>query len=335
MINKSFLTAVLLLIALPFMAQPKKTFTLDDLLSGGSNFWNLQPKNLHTTWWGDVLVELDVDECRQISDAKGRSVYPKFLFTLDELNAAAGLDDKNKVRSLYYASFPDGERKEVFVRTSRENLIYDWGEKKVVWRQPRVAGATHADLSLASRCEAYVRDWNLYVMTADGAELAVTTDGTAPAMPFDLFRAARDTALLQQSAANDPFILPAGKLLSMITIDAARAIGREADLGSLEVGKLADITTIKMMSPHLMPRLMPIHQLMLYGNPGDVADVFVAGKALMRDRRVLTVSEEDVFECAETASREAIRRAGCEHLLAPSDNFWTGAQSNLSALREP
>lgn len=157
MINKSFLTAVLLLIALPFMAQPKKTFTLDDLLSGGSNFWNLQPKNLHTTWWGDVLVELDVDECRQISDAKGRSVYPKFLFTLDELNAAAGLDDKNKVRSLYYASFPDGERKEVFVRTSRENLIYDWGEKKVVWRQPRVAGATHADLSLASRCEAYVR----------------------------------------------------------------------------------------------------------------------------------------------------------------------------------
>ena len=113
MINKSFLTAVLLLIALPFMAQPKKTFTLDDLLSGGSNFWNLQPKNLHTTWWGDVLVELDVDECRQISDAKGRSVYPKFLFTLDELNAAAGLDDKNKVRSLYYASFPDGERKEL------------------------------------------------------------------------------------------------------------------------------------------------------------------------------------------------------------------------------
>ena len=68
----------------------------------------------------------------------------------------------------------------------------------------------------------------------------------------------------------------------MITIDAARAIGREADLGSLEVGKLADITTIKMTSPHLMPRLMPIHQLMLYGNPGDVADVFVAGRALMR-----------------------------------------------------
>ena len=137
-----------------------------------------------------------------------------------------------------------------------------------------------------------------------GANVAVTTDGTAPAMPFDLFR-------------------------------AARAIGREADLGSLEVGKLADITTIKTTSPHLMPRLMPIHQLMLYGNPGDVADVFVAGRALMRDRKVLTVSEADVFECAQSASLEVIRRAGYERLLKPADNFWTGAQSHLSALREP
>lgn len=168
-----------------------------------------------------------------------------------------------------------------------------------------------------------------------GANVAVTTDGTAPAMPFDLFRAARDTALLQQSAANDPFILPAGKLLSMITIDAARAIGREADLGSLEVGKLADITTIKMTSPHLMPRLMPIHQMMLYGNAGDVADVFVAGRALMRERKVLTVSEADVFECAQAASLEAVRRAGYERLLKPADNFWTGAQSLLSVPREP
>lgn len=108
---------------------------------------------------------------------------------------------------------------------------------------------------------------------------------------------------------------------------------------SLEAGKLADITTIKMTSPHLMPRLMPIlmpiHQLMLFGNAGDVADVFVAGRALMRDRKVLSVAEADVFDCAEAASREAIHRAGYERLLKPSTNFWTGAQSNLEALREP
>lgn len=168
-----------------------------------------------------------------------------------------------------------------------------------------------------------------------GANVAVAIDGTAPAMPFDLLRAARDTAMLQQAAANDPFILPAGKLLSMITIDAARAIGREHDLGSIEVGKLADITTFNMRVPHLSPNLMPIHQLMLFGNPGDVADVFVAGKALMRDRLVLSASEAAVLDDAEAASREAIARAGYVGLLKPSANFWTGAQSVLNEVRGP
>ena len=101
-----------------------------------------------------------------------------------------------------------------------------------------------------------------------GVNVAVATDGTAPAMAFDLIRAARDTALLQQAAANDPFLLPAGKCLAMITIDAAKAIGRETDLGSIEPGKLADIVSFNLRQPHLSPNLMPIHQLMLYGNAG-------------------------------------------------------------------
>jgi len=48
---KTILTCLLLLMAIPNTAQTKKTFTLDDLLSGGCNFWNLQPANLHTEWW--------------------------------------------------------------------------------------------------------------------------------------------------------------------------------------------------------------------------------------------------------------------------------------------
>ena len=121
----------------------------------------------------------------------------------------------------------------------------------------------------------------------------------------------------------------------MITIDAARAIGREHDLGSLEVGKTRRHHDGKGRLAHLSPQLMPIHQLMLFGNPGDVSDVFVAGRLLMRNRTVLTVSEADVLESAERASLEAIERAGAKHLLKPSDNFWTGAQSRLDTLREP
>ena len=48
----------------------KKSFTLDDLLGGGSTFWNLQPKNMFSTWWGDVPVELTVDEAKGIKNEK-------------------------------------------------------------------------------------------------------------------------------------------------------------------------------------------------------------------------------------------------------------------------
>ena len=168
-----------------------------------------------------------------------------------------------------------------------------------------------------------------------GVDVAVATDGTAPAMPFDLIRAARDTALLQQAAANDPFLLPAGKCLAMITIDAAKAIGRETDLGSIEPGKLADIVSFNLRQPHLSPNLMPIHQLMLYGNAGDASDVLVNGRFLMKDRVVLTVSEQDVFEAAECAAKEAKSRAGYERPLKPADNFWRGVQSQAKALRLP
>ena len=69
------------------MAQTKKSFTLDDLMWGGSNYWNLQPRNIFTAWWGDCLVETDVEEVRRLSDAKGKAAQGT-LFTDKEVNAA-------------------------------------------------------------------------------------------------------------------------------------------------------------------------------------------------------------------------------------------------------
>ena len=57
---------LLLLISGTAMAQTKKSFTLDDLMWGGSNYWNLQPRNLYTAWWGDRLMETDTDEVKYL-----------------------------------------------------------------------------------------------------------------------------------------------------------------------------------------------------------------------------------------------------------------------------
>ena len=64
-------TLALVLALLPtLMTAQLKQFTLDDLMWGGSNYWNLQPKNLYTAWWGDNLMQLEVEEVKQLATAK-------------------------------------------------------------------------------------------------------------------------------------------------------------------------------------------------------------------------------------------------------------------------
>ena len=69
-LKRALLIAMTLLPTL--MTAQLKQFTLDDLMGGGSNYWNLQPKNLYTAWWGDNLMQLDVEEVKQLANAKGK-----------------------------------------------------------------------------------------------------------------------------------------------------------------------------------------------------------------------------------------------------------------------
>ena len=93
------------------MAQEKKSFTLDDLLPGGRTYSQLQPKDLYTSWWGNRLVETDLDECREIDSQKGSK---KTLFTLEQLNQWLGADEgKALVHSCYNVNFrqlPNGRK---------------------------------------------------------------------------------------------------------------------------------------------------------------------------------------------------------------------------------
>jgi 5-methylthioadenosine/S-adenosylhomocysteine deaminase len=151
-----------------------------------------------------------------------------------------------------------------------------------------------------------------------GATVAITTDGTSPYVSFDMFQAMRKAQLFHQLMLRDPFTLPVGKLLEMATIDAARAVGWEDELGSLEPGKKADITIVNMRQPHLVPNLMPVHRLVYEAVGGDVETVIVDGNLVMENRRVLTVDEAAILDMAEAETRATIERAGLEsHLTGP------------------
>ena len=177
-VTKYFVAAMCLLLPLTSMAQTKKSFTLDDLMWGGSNYWNLQPKSIYTAWWGDCLLETDVEEVKTYYNAKGKAEKKvKVLFTEDDVNAVLDEATQGKVLNHAYARFPYADQTVALLSTSKIKLLYDWKEKKVVWSVPVTPGASHKDFNANSKNEAYVKDWNLYVKTADGMTHQVSNDG--------------------------------------------------------------------------------------------------------------------------------------------------------------
>jgi cytosine/adenosine deaminase-related metal-dependent hydrolase len=155
-------------------------------------------------------------------------------------------------------------------------------------------------------------------MISKGVNVAITSDGTSPKRPFDLFQMARMAQFAQHMLHNDQYLLPPGKLLEMITVDAARALGLESEIGSLEAGKKADIAILNLRQPHLTPNWMVVHRLIHQAVGGDVDTVIVDGKVLMEDRRVLSVDMVGALDLGEREARALVKRAGLEpHMHDP------------------
>jgi len=122
-------------------------------------------------------------------------------------------------------------------------------------------------------------------LLAAGVNVAIGTDGAATSNDLDMFMAMRLTALLHKGTTGDPTVVPAHRVLRMATIGGARAMGMEEQLGSLEVGKAADIVAVDLDRPHLQPVFDPMATIVYSAGRGDVTDVWVGGQRVVRDRR--------------------------------------------------
>ena len=172
--------AILLCALLPMtmMAQDKKSFTLDDLMWGGSNYYNIMPRSIHTAWWGDCLLQTDVEEIYQLYDEKGKICNKKCLFTVKEVNAAVDEKLHGKVCNLAYTTFPQGGKTIAKVYADKGWAEYDWANKKIVGFVPHIYGTQAQKAAPQTGARAYVKDWNLHVMAADGTDRQISTDGT-------------------------------------------------------------------------------------------------------------------------------------------------------------
>lgn len=155
-----------------------------------------------------------------------------------------------------------------------------------------------------------------------GVNVMLGSDGVAPDRSYDMLRHVFQAMRYHRARLRDPNVLPAGKVLEMVTVDAAHALGLQDEIGSLEAGKKADVILIDMWRPHLVPSNMPLYHVAYFANGNDVATVLVDGRILMRDRKVLTVDENAVLEMADREAAAAIRRTGLESALETPEGFW-------------
>jgi 5-methylthioadenosine/S-adenosylhomocysteine deaminase len=143
----------------------------------------------------------------------------------------------------------------------------------------------------------------------DGVNVSLGTDGAASNNNLNLFEEMHLAALLQKWLRRDAEALPAREVLRMATIRGARALGLEAEIGSLEVGKRADVIMIDAAQPHLAPRHDPIALLVYSAQAADVATVLVDGRILMEDRVLRTLDEKSLLAEATEQTRRLLHRA--------------------------
>ena len=169
--------AILVILAflgnIPMTAQDK-LFTLEDLNFGGNNYRNLLPENLWLTWWGEKLIQTDVEECYTIDTKTGKK---SLLFTLDDVNEWTDGNDTAYVRHLMNATFPYPDKPLVALGNRKSFLLLDFESKKIVW-QDSISGQEANDWNALSRATAYVEDHQLFVVDAEGKKRQLSTDGS-------------------------------------------------------------------------------------------------------------------------------------------------------------
>jgi 5-methylthioadenosine/S-adenosylhomocysteine deaminase len=122
--------------------------------------------------------------------------------------------------------------------------------------------------------------------------------------------------VLMQSLVNlNPAVLRPDTALQMATVNGARACGAEKDIGSLEVGKKADLVTVAVGRVHSAPVLNPVHALVHMAHAEDVDTVLVDGQVKVEGGRVQGIDEEALTAEVQKAARRYLERAGHGDLL--------------------
>ena len=211
------------------------------------------------------------------------------------VRAALGMDDIDALRAWGFAG-PD-------VVIAHGVQLTPQQRRMVAKDQTRVTHCPSANLKLGSGIAKVAR------MQRAGIVVALGADGAACNNNLDALLEMRLASLLAKRFG-DTGALPARRVLRMATIDGARALGLADEVGSLEVGKRADVTVIDLSTTHVEPWGEPAARIVYAAQSRDVRHVVVDGRVLLHEGRLTTVDEDEVRASARAEAVAVRRRAG-------------------------
>ncbi|HIE12325.1 MAG TPA: amidohydrolase [Desulfotomaculum sp.] len=172
-----------------------------------------------------------------------------------------------------------------------------------------VAHSPESNMKLASGIAPVTR------LLGAGVAVGLGTDGAASNNNLDMLEEMRSAALLQKVASGDPEALPAYAALEMATIGGARALGLGDKIGTIEVGKRADIILLNLRKPHLYPPHDVVAHVVYAAQAQDVDTVIVDGNVLVEAGWLRTVDTEAVMDNARRCARRLVGKPKERSLL--------------------
>jgi 5-methylthioadenosine/S-adenosylhomocysteine deaminase len=171
-------------------------------------------------------------------------------------------------------------------------------------RGVKVAHCPESNMKLASGQAPVVE------LLDEGVVVGLGTDGAASNNNLNLFEEMDVVAKFHKAAHNDPTVVDAKTVLKMVTSEAAKVVFKEKEIGSLEVGKTADLIILNLNLPHLVP-LYNVYSHLVYSAGGaEVETVIINGKLIMEEKNILTIDEAEVMDQARFLAKKIQAEVG-------------------------
>ncbi|MBC8022861.1 MAG: amidohydrolase family protein, partial [Burkholderiales bacterium] len=122
--------------------------------------------------------------------------------------------------------------------------------------------------------------------------------GAASNNRLDLLLEARTAALLAKATSGDASAIPAAEALEMATLEPARALGLDGHIGSIAIGKSADLAAVELSSPETLPCYDPVSHLVYAAGREHVTHVWIEGRARLIERKLADMDERDLEDKA-------------------------------------